>query len=105
MEALSQTGDGVGLEERLFREVFEKAAVGMVLKDAAGRPVESNPALRRMLGYGEGELRGMARSDFTHHEDRTKDAQLYEELFRGERESFRVEKRYLRGTAALCGVA
>ena len=79
-----------------LRVAFEKAPIGVVLKDPGGRPWESNPAFGRMLGYSEEELRGMVRADFTHPEDVEKDAELYEELLRGERESFQLEKRYVR---------
>ncbi len=81
--------------ERL-RAAFEGMAVGMILKGAEGETLESNPALRRMLGYGEEELRGMTRSDYTHPEDAGRDAELYRQLLAGERDSFRMEKRYVR---------
>jgi diguanylate cyclase (GGDEF)-like protein/PAS domain S-box-containing protein len=81
--------------ERL-RAAFEGMAVGMILKGAEGETLESNSALRRMLGYGEEELRGMTRSDYTHPEDAGRDAQLYRQLLAGERDSFRMEKRYVR---------
>ena len=81
---------------KLLRRAFERAAVSMVIKDAEGQPWESNSALRSMLGYDEDELRGTARSDFTSPEDAERDAKLYEELMRGERQSFELEKRYVR---------
>jgi len=81
--------------ERL-RAAFDGMAVGMILKGAEGETLESNPALRRMLGYGEEELRGMVRSDYTHPEDAGRDAELYRQLLAGERDSFRMEKRYVR---------
>jgi PAS domain S-box-containing protein len=77
--------------ERL-RAVFERLDVGMILKDAEGKPLETNPALRRMLGYDEEELRGMVRSDFTVPEDAERDAELYRQLLAGERDSFRKER-------------
>ena len=73
-----------------LRAVFEGLAVGMILKDAEGKPLETNPALRRMLGYGEEELRGMLRSDFTVPKDAERDAELYRQLLAGERDSFRI---------------
>ena len=86
--------------ERL-RAAFEGMAVGMILKGAESETLESNPALRRMLGYGEGELRGMVRSDYTHPEDAGRDAELYRQLLAGERDSFRMEKRYVRKDGSL----
>ena len=52
-EALSQS-------ESRYRAVVEQSADGIYLVDAsAGRILETNPALRDMLGYGAEELRGM----------------------------------------------
>lgn len=90
------TRKGPDASKELLRRAFERAAVGMIIKDAEDRPWESNPALRRMLGYGEEELMGGVRSDFTLPEDAEKDVELYRELVRGERQSFQLEKRYVR---------
>jgi diguanylate cyclase (GGDEF)-like protein/PAS domain S-box-containing protein len=92
----TRLGDSVGIRGGYFQDIFEKAPVGMVLEDSEGRFVESNPALQALLGYGEEELLGSLRSDLTYPEDEVKDAKLYEELFKGEREGFRTEKRYVR---------
>ena len=81
---------------RRLESAFEAAAIGMIIKDAGGRPLRSNPAFRQMLGYEEDELRGMLRRDFTHPEDVEEDDELYEELLRGEREGFQIEKRYVK---------
>ena len=81
---------------RLLREAVQNAPVGMALEDPAGRVLWSNPALRDILGYGEAGLRGMFRTEFTHSDDIGEDARLYEELLRGERESFRLKKRYVK---------
>ena len=96
-------GDLTAETERLGA-AFEGAPLGMVIKDARGALLRSNPAFRRMLGYEEEELRGMARRDFTHPEDVEKDAELYSELLNGgregghedKRESFQIEKRYVK---------
>lgn len=72
------------------------APIGIALKDAAGRVLWSNRTLQDRLGYADEELRGMFRTEFTHSEDAGEDARLYEELLRGERDNFRLEKRYIR---------
>ena len=79
-----------------LRGAFGKLPIGMVVKDSSGRILETNPALRGMLGYGEGELRGMSRRDLTHPEDVENDARLFEKLVRGEHENVQIEKRYLK---------
>jgi PAS domain S-box-containing protein len=79
----------------LLRNSDKHAPVGIVLKDAAGRVLWSNTALQEMLGYGEENLRGMSRTECIFSEQTTEDARLYEELLRGERDSLRLEKRYV----------
>lgn len=54
-------------EER-YRAVVEQATDGIYLLDAESRRLlETNPAFQRMLGYTEGELRGMEVHDFVAH--------------------------------------
>ncbi len=84
------------MSNELLRRAFERTPIGMMIKDAEDRPWEGNPALRRMLGYDEEEFRGTARSNFALPEDAKEDAELYGELVRGERQTFRLEKRYVR---------
>lgn len=94
----SRGGGGNDLQESMERlgVAFEEAPVGMAIKDAEGRPWQSNPALQKMLGYTAEELRNMSRSEFTHPGDAARDVELYAELLREERNSYRLEKRYLR---------
>ncbi len=82
--------------EARFRTTFEGAPVGMALVDPDGRLLESNPALRTMLGYSATELGEMKFSDITHPEDVAVGVDLYRELVAGEREGYELEKRYLR---------
>jgi PAS domain S-box-containing protein len=81
--------------EARWRTIFNDAAVGIALLDAEGRPVQNNPALQRMLGYTEEELRQMPCVEFTHPEDAHKDDALYDELIQGQRDHYQIEKRYL----------
>jgi PAS domain S-box-containing protein len=82
-------------EER-YRTMFEDAAIGVALVDMEGRPIESNPALQKMLGYNCDELREMPFPAFTHPEDVDKDWDLYQELISGKRQNYHMEKRYIR---------
>jgi PAS domain S-box-containing protein len=82
--------------EARFRAVFEDAAIGIALVDLKGRPVECNPALERILGYTEEELRGMTFAEFTHPEDVQADLELYCSLVAGECNHYQIEKRYIR---------
>ena len=92
------------MSNKLLRRAFERAAVGMMVKDAEDQPWEPNLALRRMLGYDVEEFHGTARPDFTLPEDAEKDAELYREMVHGERLSFQQEKRYVRKDGSvMCG--
>ncbi len=82
--------------EALFRTIFECTATGIALLNSAGVPIRINPALQRMLGYSLDELRGMAFTDYMHHDDATKDMPLFLEMAAGRRSHYQVEKRYIR---------
>jgi two-component system cell cycle sensor histidine kinase/response regulator CckA len=88
-------------DDARFKAIFEEAAIGIALVDMEGRPVASNPALRRMLGYSEDELSRMPFTDFTHPDDVAADWDLFSELVEGRRDSYRMEKRYFRKDGSL----
>jgi two-component system, cell cycle sensor histidine kinase and response regulator CckA len=87
--------------EAEFRAVFERVATGIALVDMEGRLIESNPALQRMLGYSEEELRNRVFFEFTCIEDAMADADLHKELVSGIRDHYQMEKRYARKDGSL----
>ena len=82
--------------EARFRTVLESSAIGISVDTFEGRPILANPALQKMLGYNEDELRGMVYTEFTYPEDREPEARLYQELLTGQRDSYQFEKRFIR---------
>ncbi|HXF37908.1 MAG TPA: PAS domain S-box protein [Actinomycetota bacterium] len=84
------------MREEVFRAIFEEAGIGMALVDLEGRPVAANRRLQEILGYTEPELRSMTFPEFTHPDDVRADWELFEELVRGERSHYQLDKRYLR---------
>ncbi|MEC4892655.1 MAG: PAS domain S-box protein [Oscillatoria sp. PMC 1051.18] len=82
--------------EARFRAIFERAAIGIALIDMDGRPVVSNPALQKMLGYSSAELGSMTFAEFTHPNDVTNDSEEYQQLVTGNREHYQKSKRYYR---------
>ena len=84
--------------ERRFRMVFERAPIGISV-GRNGMMTETNPALQRMLGYSGAELARTHYSAITVADEYARAAQ--DELDTGARDSFSVEKQYLRrdGTA------
>ncbi|HYN88135.1 MAG TPA: HD domain-containing phosphohydrolase [Ardenticatenaceae bacterium] len=82
--------------EAQFRAIFEHAAIGITVTDMRGRYVKCNPAFEAMLGYTEHELRGMRFAHITHPADVDADVPLFRELVAGERDSYQLDKRYIR---------
>jgi PAS domain S-box-containing protein len=82
--------------QNLFRAMFRQAAIGIGVADAQGRLIAHNEAYTSMLGYTSEELNQLTFMDFTHPEDLEKDVTLNQELLEGKRDSFRIEKRYVR---------
>lgn len=85
-----------GTEEQRFRITFESAAIGIACIDMSGRPVHTNEALRRMLGYSREELHAMRFTQVAHPEDADSDRPLFDELVQGKRDHYRIQKRYIR---------
>jgi diguanylate cyclase (GGDEF)-like protein/PAS domain S-box-containing protein len=79
-----------------FRAVFTKAVIGIGIFHLGGNIIDANPALLRMLGYTHEELTQLNVSAIVHPEDIASMWNVYEELIRGEREDFRMEKRFRR---------
>ncbi|MDB6093092.1 MAG: domain S-box [Verrucomicrobia bacterium] len=82
--------------EARFRSTFEFAGTGMALVDAEGRVLRTNTVLQKMLGYTETELLRRTFMELTFPADIDTDVTLYKELMSGQRDSYHIEKRYLR---------
>jgi PAS domain S-box-containing protein len=82
--------------EQLFRLLFENMSVGVALVDNQGHVVVANEADCLFLGYPKEELEGMHFSEFTYPEDMDLDISFYEELVKGDRDHYSIDKRYLR---------
>ncbi|HEY3378959.1 MAG TPA: EAL domain-containing protein [Armatimonadota bacterium] len=82
--------------EEQFRTIFANAGIGIALVSPDGKPLRANPALLRMLGYAEEEFLQLTLGDFTHPDDLATDLKLFTELRQGLRDSYQMEKRYLR---------
>src|SRR6266699_837589 len=87
-------------EER-YEAIVEFAPLGIAVVDAEGRYVHANPALERFLGYSEAELRAMRFTDVTLPADVAVTKDLFQEMQKGARDRFQVEKRYRRKDGAV----
>jgi PAS domain S-box-containing protein len=83
-------------DEKRFRTIFERTAVGIALVDMEGRLKECNPALQEMLGYRKEELLTKNFSQFVHQDDQSIDLDLYKKLLSEMHDHYQVEKRCIR---------
>lgn len=79
-----------------FTCVAEHLAVGVAIIDMDGLVVYANEADCRFLGYSKEELQGMHFSEFTHPDDLEMDANFFRELLDGQRQSYLIDKRYIK---------
>lgn len=82
--------------ETKFRALFRNAGVGIVIEGADERIIEANRKIEGLFGYSAGELYGMRLSDVAYSGDRSTDEALYQELMQEKRDTYQVEKRFIR---------
>jgi|HubBroStandDraft_6_1064221.scaffolds.fasta_scaffold04033_7 PAS domain S-box-containing protein len=82
-------------EER-FRYLFAQASIGIALESMEGRILEVNPAFCQMIGYSREELLTLSCVQLTVPDDEEIEKVLFDELFRGLRPSYAMEKRFFR---------
>ncbi|MEJ1298401.1 MAG: PAS domain S-box protein [Candidatus Sedimenticola sp. (ex Thyasira tokunagai)] len=82
--------------ERLFRDTFEHAAIGLAHVAPDGSWLRVNQALCDIMGYTNNELLQMSFQDITHPEDLHVDLHHMEQVLAGEIDSHSLEKRYIR---------
>jgi PAS domain S-box-containing protein len=96
LEVLRRSKEALQASEARFRSIFEHAAAGMATVSPDGKFLQVNPAFCQMLSYTEKDLLNLRVSDITHPEDLPQSIQLIQEACQGLRQSFEIEKRYLR---------
>jgi PAS domain S-box-containing protein len=90
--------------EEKFRAAFEFASLGILLAAPDGRLVETNRAMRRMLGRGEDPLRGETFEDIHAPPDRASAAAILRQLREGGVGAVELPRRLLRKDGSLAEV-
>lgn len=80
-----------------FFQIFSKAGAGIAFCDAHGRLIECNDAFCRFIQRSQAWVAQSVFADFTHPEDRDREALLFAEILARQREDYSIEKRYLTG--------
>ncbi len=81
--------------EEKFKSIFEYSNTGIVIGSIDGDLLDANDEFIQMLGYSKEELLKKNYSEFTHPEDLESEVKFFDELIKGKRENYRIEKRYI----------
>ena len=89
-----QKEEALRISEEAFRGNFENAGIGMALLDVKGNWLKVNQKVCEIIGYTEEELLALNFQTVTHPDDLHTDLALLNELIRGKRSHYQLEKRY-----------
>ncbi|MEZ6000194.1 PAS domain S-box protein [Hyphomonas sp.] len=98
------TSEALAESEARFRATFENAAVGMALVGTDGSWLRVNQRVCDIVGYEPQELMQLTFQDITHPDDLDIDLGLLQETIEGKRDSYSMDKRYLRKDGSLVWV-
>jgi diguanylate cyclase (GGDEF)-like protein/PAS domain S-box-containing protein len=87
--------------ENLYRSVFERAVVGIIVLSHESRIINVNHAVEYMFGCQVDEMKNMSLYDFTLPEDQAIDSELLQDVMEGRRNYYQIEKRYTRNDGIL----
>jgi len=79
-----------------IRRTFASAAAGIIISDLERRFILTNGAFSKLVGYTTDELRDLDVTQLTHPDDRDSSDRLIRDTLEGRRESYVLEKRYVR---------
>lgn len=79
-----------------FQAIFNDSAVGMGVMGLDRRIIDANPAICRMYGMTRDEMIGMSAAEVTYADDNPQSTQLLDELISGQRDSYEIDRRYIR---------
>jgi PAS domain S-box-containing protein len=90
-----EAGTTVADAEARFQAFFDQAPIGKSMTAPDGRLLRVNPALCEMLGYPAEELAVRSWAEITHPDDLAASRECVRCLLAGERQIYRLDKRYL----------
>jgi diguanylate cyclase (GGDEF)-like protein/PAS domain S-box-containing protein len=87
--------------DKLFRDTFDNAAVGLAHVSPQGAWLRINNRLCESLGYSEDELKTLTFQDITHPDDLASDLASVQKVLAGEIQRYSMEKRYFHKSGTL----
>ena len=98
-----QTEEALRQSEEKFRTFFEMSPTGIIIYPVDSFPLNKklefamfNSAFHNFFGYSREELDSKSIADISYPEDLSKNIDLSQELIGGKRESYMMEKRYIK---------
>ena len=79
-----------------FKGYFNMGAIGACVTSLEMGWIEVNDRLCRMLGYAREELLRLTWTEMTHPDDLNADLSLFNQVLAGQRDSYELEKRFIR---------
>lgn len=92
----SIAGIATNITDKKFGIIFEQSKSGFAIVGLDGRWLSVNDACCKMLGREREELMDMTFQDITYKDDLNKDLSLVKECIDGKRDSYVMDKRYLK---------
>jgi len=97
--------DALRASELLLQRFVSEAPVGLVILDSQRRLLTANKAFCALTGHSEQDLLGRTYDLYTHPDDLQTNLTLTDEFYRGIREEYTIEKRYIRKTGEIIWVS
>jgi PAS domain S-box-containing protein len=94
--ARKRAEDAARESNAMFRAVYDNAGLAVLLREPAGQLVSCNRAFTRMIGRSADTLRTLPPARYIHPQDVELSAQMHAELLAGRRDTYEVERRYVR---------
>lgn len=89
-----QREEALKISEAAFRGNFENAAIGMAIISPSGQWLTVNKKVCEILGYTKEELTNLNFQDITYPDDLNIDLGYLNEIIKGKRNHYQMEKRY-----------
>lgn len=80
----------------ILTDIFENAGLGISLVDVHGHHLQVNTSFTKMLGYSKKEMLNKHFKEFTHPHDVKNDLKLFQQMIKGTKKSYKLDKRYIK---------
>lgn len=87
--------------EARFQAMYNQSVIGIGILGLDGKILDANATVCRLLGRSLEELQKIRFTEVIHPEDRAHGGDEFFQMLKGERDSYRIERRYIRGDGSI----